>query len=263
VALDDSGARQAVKQRMAVVPMRTLRTALHNIWSHVLDVLCNVGRWLWHSWVNHKRRVVMSDWTELEFSPAEVRADREAVLAAVCQDWRALEFAAEELRDDRVIVEQALNQSWRSLRYASRVLRSDRELVLCAVKQSSGWALEFAAEELYQDTELMQEATSRLGGRLGLPLSPIATLMPEAEPEADSQAQAADGETNQEATTMRTRPGESMIPPGNMMAPDAPTSTASQEDGSESHTAEYGGDRNTGEESIPGDNSEDSEEQCL
>merc|ERR1712136_400179 len=179
--------------------------------------------------------------TELEFSPAEVRADREAVLAAVCQDWRALEFAAAELRDDRVIVEQALNQSWRSLRYASRVLRSDRELVLCAVKQSNGWALEFAAEELYQDTELMQEA----------------------EPEADSQAQAAEGETNQEATTMRTRPGESMIPPGNMMAPDAPASTASQDDGTESHIAENAGDRNRGEESTPGDISEDSEEQCL
>mmetsp|Transcript_91096 Transcript_91096/g.294186 ORF Transcript_91096/g.294186 Transcript_91096/m.294186 type:complete len:413 (+) Transcript_91096:232-1470(+) len=108
-------------------------------------VLVFFGRRLWKAWVGHKRRVILSDWEELEFAPAELQ--------------------------------QAVTQSWRALRFASKGLRADRELVLCAVRKSNGWALEFAAEALYQDPDLVREATSRLGGRLGLPLAPITTLV--------------------------------------------------------------------------------------
>mmetsp|Transcript_91114 Transcript_91114/g.294331 ORF Transcript_91114/g.294331 Transcript_91114/m.294331 type:complete len:524 (+) Transcript_91114:232-1803(+) len=140
-------------------------------------VLVFFGRRLWKAWVGHKRRVILSDWEELEFAPAELQQERETVLAAVKQDWKALEFAAQALRSDREIVHEAVTQSWRALRFASKGLRADRELVLCAVRKSNGWALEFAAEALYQDPDLVREATSRLGGRLGLPLAPITTLV--------------------------------------------------------------------------------------
>lgn len=148
-------------------------------------VLHAFGGWLWIRWVNHKRRVIHSDWMELEFAPKELQAEHSTVQIAVKQDWRALEFASEELKDDKEIVREAVVQSWRALRFASRILRADRELVLGAVQQSNGWALEFAAEELYQDPEVMREATTRLGGPLGLPLTPILTLTPVGAPGAD------------------------------------------------------------------------------
>lgn len=144
----------------------------------LLVVLRRVGLWLWYHWVGHKRRVIRTDWMELEFAPLELRGERETVLAAVKQDWRALEFAADCLKADKEIVQDAVSQSWRALRFASRDLRSDRDLMIGAVRQSNGWALEFAAEELYQDQELVTEATARLGGPLGLPLTPITTFVP-------------------------------------------------------------------------------------
>eukprot|EP00747_Dinoflagellata_sp_TGD_P169854 gnl/TRDRNA2_/TRDRNA2_199913_c0_seq1.p1 gnl/TRDRNA2_/TRDRNA2_199913_c0~~gnl/TRDRNA2_/TRDRNA2_199913_c0_seq1.p1 ORF type:complete len:371 (+),score=81.70 gnl/TRDRNA2_/TRDRNA2_199913_c0_seq1:131-1243(+) len=144
----------------------------------IMSVLNAIGRLLWHIYVKCVRRWILRDWQELEFAPAELRGEHPTVLAAVKQDWRALEYAAEELKGDAEIVHEAVHQSWRALRFASRELRGDRELVLKAVRDSNGWALEFAAEELYQDQELVREATNRLGGRLGLPLAPITTLVP-------------------------------------------------------------------------------------
>ncbi|CAE7634210.1 unnamed protein product [Symbiodinium sp. CCMP2456] len=141
-------------------------------------ILSSIWQLFWRLYVNHKRRVVLGDWTELEFSPEEVQRDREAVLSAVRQDWKALEFASEELQADREIVEEALRQDWHALRHVSKCLRADRTLMAAAVQKSNGWALEFAAEELYRDPGLLQDATSRLGGRLGLPLSPVAALVP-------------------------------------------------------------------------------------
>ncbi|CAE7668365.1 hypothetical protein AK812_SmicGene38936 [Symbiodinium microadriaticum] len=141
-------------------------------------ILSWIWQLFWRLYVNHKRRVVLGDWTELEFSPEEVQRDREAVLSAVRQDWKALQFASEELQADREIVEEALRQDWHALRHVSKCLRADRTLMAAAVQKSNGWALEFAAEELYRDPGLLQEATSRLGGRLGLPLSPVAALVP-------------------------------------------------------------------------------------
>ncbi|CAE7823150.1 unnamed protein product [Symbiodinium sp. CCMP2592] len=141
-------------------------------------ILSSIWQLFWRLYVNHKRRVVLGDWTELEFSPEEVQRDRQAVLSAVRQSWRALEFASEELQADREIVEEALRQDWHALRHVSKCLRADRTLMAAAVQKSNGWALEFAAEELYRDPGLLQDATNRLGGRLGLPLSPVAALVP-------------------------------------------------------------------------------------
>lgn len=148
------------------------------VFAPLLFVLHWLGLWLWRHWVNHKRRVIHGDWMELEFAPLELRAERLTVLAAVKLDWRALEFAVDALKADKEIVQDAVRQSWRALRFASRDLRCDRDIMIGAVRQSNGWALEFAAEELYQDQELVTEATARLGGPLGLPLTPITTFVP-------------------------------------------------------------------------------------
>eukprot|EP00927_Polykrikos_kofoidii_P040674 TRINITY_DN34720_c1_g1_i1.p1 TRINITY_DN34720_c1_g1~~TRINITY_DN34720_c1_g1_i1.p1 ORF type:complete len:357 (-),score=65.98 TRINITY_DN34720_c1_g1_i1:199-1269(-) len=156
----------------------TVVVALRRVF-HMMEVLLRpAGRVIWRCWVNHKRRVILSDWQELEFAPLELRSERHTAHMAVKQDWRALEFVSKELCNDKEIVHDAVRQSWRALRFASLRLRGDREIVLGAVEESNGWALEFAAEELYQDPELMRVATTRLGGHLGLPLTPILTLVP-------------------------------------------------------------------------------------
>jgi len=163
--------------------------------------LAHLGHWFWGVWVNHKRRVVASDWQELEFAPKELQFEYATVLSAVKQDWRALEFASDDLKGNKDIVQEAVRQSWRALRFAARGLRADRDLVLGAVKQSNGWALEFAAEELYQDPELVREATSRLGGRLGLPLTPITTLVP-VEPELEEPGVVVSGSALVDGSTL-------------------------------------------------------------
>eukprot|EP00435_Cladocopium_sp_Y103_P044411 s893_g12.t1 len=154
-------------QKAVALLLCFLRAAMAAIWAFLRE-----------RYIQHKRHVVMLDWTELEFCPPEIQRDREAVLCAVKQNWQALEFTCEDLRGDREIVQEAVEQDWRALRYASRALRADRELMVMAVEKSNGWALEFAAEELYRDDQLLRDATSRLSGRLGLPLSPITTLVP-------------------------------------------------------------------------------------
>ncbi|CAE8603242.1 unnamed protein product [Polarella glacialis] len=143
------------------------------------SLLATLASPIWKAWVNHKRRVILSDWQELEFAPEELQSEKETVLAAVRQDWQALEFAASELQGDKEIVGEAVRQNWRALRFASKAVRADGELMAEAVQQSNGWALEYATEELYSThSSLLREATARLGGRLGLPLAPITTLVP-------------------------------------------------------------------------------------
>ncbi|CAK0817528.1 unnamed protein product, partial [Prorocentrum cordatum] len=147
-------------------------------------IILYVGGLLWRLWVGHKRRVVCSDWRELEFAPRELQ-----------EDWRALEYASKALRDDREVVQEAVNQSWRALRFASKALRADHEIMLKAVRESNGWALEFASEELYRDPTVVQEATIRLGGRLGVALSPIVPLVP-LEPEGSLASEVVAAETD-------------------------------------------------------------------
>mmetsp|Transcript_48584 Transcript_48584/g.115461 ORF Transcript_48584/g.115461 Transcript_48584/m.115461 type:complete len:373 (+) Transcript_48584:164-1282(+) len=60
---------------------------------------------------------------------AELRADRELVLAAVSQNGLSLQFAAEACWDDKAIVMQAVLQNGEALQFASWRLRSDRDVV--------------------------------------------------------------------------------------------------------------------------------------
>jgi len=200
-----------------------LRPALGTFAAWLWAAVCTLAAWIWRLWVHHKRRVILSDWQELEFAPRELQSELRTVQRAVKQDWRALEFASEELRGDRRLVEEAVAQNWRALRFAAGSLRADRELILRAVRDSSGWALEFAAEDLYRDPDLVREATSRLGGRLGLPLPPVATVVPlesaeeEEPPEgeaAPSTPSASDGEEPSEPRgDEAAAPGPSAEPP--------------------------------------------------
>ena len=57
-------------------------------------------------------------WLLLRKEPAELRADKEVVLAAVKQDGRSLEYASAKLRADKEVVLSAVKQDGRSLEYA-------------------------------------------------------------------------------------------------------------------------------------------------
>ncbi len=90
----------------------------------------------------------------LEFASLELRSDRDVVLAAVQQNGAALEFASLKLRSDRVVVLASVKLKGWTLQFASPELRSDRDVVLAAV-QRSGWALEFASPEFQNDCDVV------------------------------------------------------------------------------------------------------------
>ncbi|CAE7411371.1 ANK1 [Symbiodinium natans] len=90
-------------------------------------------------------------------APANLRNDREVVLAAVKKKSNALQFAPEVLRGDREVVLAAVERSGGALQYASEALKGDREVVLAAVKED-GFALNLASEELWADRSFLLEA---------------------------------------------------------------------------------------------------------
>lgn len=94
--------------------------------------------------------------------PAELRADRQLVMAAVRQNGRALEFAATELQMDSEVARLAVQQDGSALEFAPEALRADRELVLEAVSSECS-ALQFAAEHLRADPEVVLTATAGSG----------------------------------------------------------------------------------------------------
>ena len=74
------------------------------------------------------------------------------VIESYCckQNGGALAYASAELRGDREVVLAAVNQYGGALQFASAELRGDREVVLAAVKQY-GEALDFVSMELRGD----------------------------------------------------------------------------------------------------------------
>ena len=62
------------------------------------------------------------------YAAAELRGDREIVLAAVAQDGNALWYAEAELKGDREIVLAAVAQHGNALRYAAAELNCHRAL---------------------------------------------------------------------------------------------------------------------------------------
>jgi len=98
----------------------------------------------------------------LRNAPAEARADREIVLAAVELNGMALRWAAESLRADREVVLAAVATHGAALHFAADALRADREVVLAALRQSGGSALEDVAPSLKDDEEVLVAAEPTL-----------------------------------------------------------------------------------------------------
>ena len=98
----------------------------------------------------------------LKYASAELRSDRNVVIAAVKQDNKALKYASDELQSDHELVLAAVNQDGRALEYAASELQSERDVVLAAVKQH-GSALEYASDELRSDYDIVLAAVQQDG----------------------------------------------------------------------------------------------------
>jgi len=98
--------------------------------------------------------------TSLQHASADLRADREIVMAAVKRQGIALSYANEALCKDRGIVLTAVADDGGALAYASQELRADREVVLVAARNRA-IALRYAHPALRADKELILEVTQR------------------------------------------------------------------------------------------------------
>jgi len=101
----------------------------------------------------------------LSRAPAELRADRDVVLAAVRQDGFLLRYAAEELRRDRGFVLAAVRLDGRALGATTPELRADREIAIAACR-CNGQALDFVAPQLQADREVVLAAVRHSGTAL-------------------------------------------------------------------------------------------------
>ena len=89
----------------------------------------------------------------------ELKADKVVVLAAVAEHALALRYASESLRDDKGFMLTAVAKRCRSLAYASETIRANREVVLVAVAQD-GLALQHASAELRADKQVVLAAVA-------------------------------------------------------------------------------------------------------
>ena len=81
----------------------------------------------------------------LKFASANLKGDKELVLAAVAQKGVVLRYASEDLKGDKELVLAAVMQDGYALDYASEDLKCHKEVVLVAVTQNGG-ALKYASE---------------------------------------------------------------------------------------------------------------------
>jgi len=79
-------------------------------------------------------------------------------MAAVQQNGRALQYASAELRADREFMLAAVQQDGGALYFASAEVKADREVVLAAVRQDRG-AVEYASAELQRDDAVLKAST--------------------------------------------------------------------------------------------------------
>lgn len=98
----------------------------------------------------------------LKAAPAEVRANKIVVSAAIGLSGQALQFASSELQDDRELVIAAVDSDGFCLQFASSRLKADREVVIAAL-DNDGWSLQYASEDLQKDVELASQAVQRAG----------------------------------------------------------------------------------------------------
>ncbi|CAE7515745.1 unnamed protein product [Symbiodinium sp. CCMP2592] len=122
----------------------------------------------------------------LQKAPADLRNDRDVVLACISHDAACLADAPEALRSDRFFLLDAVQRHPRALEFAGGFredrdfvadamrlqpavlefaggLRSDRELALEVVRQAP-WALDLVDAQLQNDVALAFQATRRSGG---------------------------------------------------------------------------------------------------
>jgi hypothetical protein len=90
----------------------------------------------------------------LRYASAELKNDREIVMAALKEDSYAFVSASEELKNDKEVVLAALKNRGDVMRYISEALKNDREIVIAALKVDAS-ALQYASDELKNDREFL------------------------------------------------------------------------------------------------------------
>lgn len=163
---------------------------LHRDRDFVLQCVCLNGNSLQYASpeLRADREVVMlairQDYLSLRHASQDLRADVSLIAEAISlsgrpyDEYGALETIAanfgspvQSVREaiqalDPTVWKRKVRRDWRRLREAPAGIRHDREIVLEAVRDSWGWALEYAADELRGDRGLVAEATSMIGTTL-------------------------------------------------------------------------------------------------
>ena len=102
---------------------------------------------------------------DLKYASAEIRADREAVLAAVAQNGWALRYASWELRRDPEVALTAVRNTGNALEQVpAEVQKSYKFIVIAALEDPSSQVWEYVSETLRDDAEIVIAAIR--GGEL-------------------------------------------------------------------------------------------------
>ena len=98
----------------------------------------------------------------LEYASAELRSDRELVLAAVAKCGWVLRKVSEELKADKEVVLAAVAEEALALRYARESLRDDKGFMLAAVAKR-GLLLEYASKAIRANRKVVLTAVATCG----------------------------------------------------------------------------------------------------
>jgi hypothetical protein len=115
--------------------------------------------------IDVQKRIITEKPAMLKFASSALKADRDAVLAAVRQNGYALKWSSEGLKANRDVVLAAVGQYGWALCSASEDLTADRDVVLAAVGQD-GQALKYASEDLTADRDVVLAAVGQDGWAL-------------------------------------------------------------------------------------------------
>lgn len=96
---------------------------------------------------------------------ADLKSNRDMVLAAVTVDPRNLQYASVSLQNDKEIVLAAVQVDGRAVIYASEDLQNDEEVVLAAVS-ATALALEHASPDLQNNETIVMAAVQQDGNAL-------------------------------------------------------------------------------------------------
>jgi len=96
----------------------------------------------------------------LQYTPKEIRNDREMALLAIHNNELAFKYASYDLHNDKELVMQVVRKNGRLLQHVSKALRNDREVVMAAVNHW-GKSIQYASEKLRCDKEIATIALSK------------------------------------------------------------------------------------------------------